>query len=179
MSVYLIILLAGFGVLVLLALSERRTPKPGLKCGKRTDLTTTEWDDMFRRHEKPLVPWRALKATAWVESRYDPCALGQSGEVGMFQIMPEWERKLGLSRDLPENNCELASRILEIERKTWFDWDKVAGAYNSGYATIRRAIDVAIRQEGDRNKWKDYLPSGVRNYVDTWIATYRLLGGQI
>ena len=52
--------------------------------------------DVFeQRAREHIVPAELVDAVAFVESAYDPSAIGQAGEIGIMQVMPSTAAMLG------------------------------------------------------------------------------------
>lgn len=111
--------------------------------------------------------WRLLAALAYRESRLDPLAVGQDGEMGLMQILPStWDEfappEEALEPFAPEDNVQVAVRYLVYLQDTLAKWGLVEvkwvlAAYNWGPDNVRQLLD---RGEG----WEQ-LPSLQRRYV--------------
>lgn len=65
---------------------------------------------------------RLLSAVAWKETRYDPTAIGTSGEIGMFQVMPatagNWAKDFHEAGKI--TNDELADLATNARIAAWY-----------------------------------------------------------
>jgi Transglycosylase SLT domain len=67
--------------------------------------------DMFvQRAREQIVPAELVDALAFVESAYDPSAIGQAGEIGLMQVMPSTAAMLGFQG----NRAQLADADTNI-----------------------------------------------------------------
>jgi membrane-bound lytic murein transglycosylase D len=85
---------------------------------------------------------RELVWLAEVESAFDPSARSRAGAVGLYQLMPETARSLGLSVELtdqrliPLENARAAARYLRHLYRRFGDWSLVLAAYNAGETRV-------------------------------------------
>jgi len=79
------------------------------------------------------VPSTLALAVARKESNFNPNAIGSSGEIGLFQLMPATARDLGISD--PYNihqNITGGLSLLVIEYNRFGNWEQALQAYNAG-----------------------------------------------
>jgi membrane-bound lytic murein transglycosylase D len=83
---------------------------------------------------------------AEVESGFDTRARSPLGAVGLFQLMPETAKSLGLAlapwdqRLLPEKNAQAAARYLKHLYETFGEWRLAVAAYNGGEGLVGRLL---------------------------------------
>lgn len=83
---------------------------------------------------------------AEVESSFDARARSPVGAAGLFQIMPDTAKQLGLSlwprdqRLQPEPTARAAAQYLKQLYARFKDWRLVLAAYNSGEGTVQRLL---------------------------------------
>ena len=109
---------------------------------------------------------------AWLaeaESTLNPSARSPSGAIGLFQLMPETARALGLStflpddRTNPERSARAAARYLRTLYARFGGWPLALAAYNAGEGRVSR--DLASRGASDFAGVASALPAGTRMYV--------------
>ena len=117
-----------------------------------------------------------LKYLAAVESALDQNAVSRSGAVGLWQIMNNTAKLLGLRSDsyIDERrdvyrSTEAACRYLEYLYRTFGDWQLALAAYNGGPGMVKKAI---AKSGGKTNYWeiRPYLTPQMQNYVPAFIA---------
>lgn len=109
---------------------------------------------------------------AWLaeaESTLNPAARSPSGARGLFQMMPETAKHLGLSTFLPdertdpEKSAHAAARYLKTLHTRFGSWPLALAAYNAGEGRISRALkrqpDATFAQIAGT------LPAETRMYV--------------
>ncbi|MEL6274134.1 MAG: lytic transglycosylase domain-containing protein [Bacteroidota bacterium] len=117
----------------------------------------------------------AIKYLSITESALRPFAISHAGAGGLWQLMPETARELGLEvSDRIDERFDLVAgtdaglRYLQIQYDRFGDWALAMAAYNSGPGRVIRAK----RRSGSDNYWKlrRYLPRETRSYVPGFIA---------
>ena len=112
----------------------------------------------------PELAWLAE-----VESSLNPLARNPSGARGLFQLMPETARSLGLSTFLPDERTDpgksahAAARDLRALRTRFGSWPLALAAYNAGEGRVQRALTE--RHAHDFAGIAGALPGGTRMYV--------------
>lgn len=118
---------------------------------------------------------------AEVESSFDPDALSPKGARGLFQLMPETARELGLGLGLdderldPERAATAAARRLRALYLRFGDWPLALAAYNVGAGYVQRALQ--------RQRAKTFaeiapsLPLETRMYVPKVLAVLQVRAG--
>ena len=118
-----------------------------------------------------------LMYLAIVESELKNRATSPVGAVGIWQLMPETARTLGLQvnaktdqRRLVYQSSVAAANYLKTLYKQFDDWLLVVAAYNCGAGNVYKAI----KQSGSREFWKiqRFLPAETRSHVKHFIATH-------
>lgn len=121
---------------------------------------------------------------AWLaesESTLDPAARSPAGAKGLFQLMPETARALGLSTFLPDERTDAdksaraAARYLKTLHGKFGDWPLAFAAYNAGEGRVRRLL--ASRKAKTFAEISSALPSETRMYVPKVCATIAVRAG--
>jgi len=159
----------GLGVLIgaLVVFWKRRAPtrhhSDGPVCGVKADIFFGEFDQLFRTYGRDSAfDWRMLKAVAWIESNYDPCAVGLYSEVGLCQVSRPWESQLGIDIDTIDGNVRAAAWIIDYELKEWHQEIMAIAAYNGG--------DHSLREAGapDDPNWRTNLLPSIQRHLDRY-----------
>lgn len=115
---------------------------------------------------------------AWlaeVESSFNASAKSPAGARGLYQLMPDTARSLGLSlfpfdeRAQPEKNARAAAQLLRELHQRFRSWPLALAAYNAGPGRVGRALEKA-----PKGKFSDIaaaLPAETRMYVPKVLAT--------
>ena len=117
----------------------------------------------------------ALVWLAETESSFNPRARSPAGARGLFQIMPETARGLGLSlfpfdqRTHPERSARAAAVYLKSLYARFGDWPLALAAYNAGQGRVARTL--AARGATDFAGIAEHLPAETRLYVPKVLAT--------
>lgn len=121
---------------------------------------------------------------AWLaeaESTLNPSARSPSGAKGLFQLMPDTAKNLGLSTWLPdergdeEKSAHAAARYLRTLHAKFGEWPLVFAAYNAGEGRVRRLL--AAKQATTFAQISAALPSETRMYVPKVCATVAVRSG--
>jgi Transglycosylase SLT domain len=89
--------------------------------------------DIFQqRAREQSVPAELVDAVAFVESAYDPSAIGQAGEIGIMQVMPSTAAMLGFQG----NRAQLADADTNIRYGVQY----LAGAVRQAGGDLCRAL---------------------------------------
>jgi membrane-bound lytic murein transglycosylase D len=121
---------------------------------------------------------------AWVaeaESTFNPAALSPTGAKGLFQLMPETAKSLGLQtflpdeRTNPEKSARAAAQYLRHLHERFGDWPLALAAYNAGEGRVGRTLT----QQNARTfaEIADNLPVETRMYVPKVLATIEARAG--
>jgi len=118
-----------------------------------------------------------LMYLAIVESELKNRATSRAGAAGIWQLMPETARTLGLKvnaktdqrRQIYQSSVA-AAQYLKALYKQFDDWLLVVAAYNCGAGNVFKAI----KKSGSRNFWKmqRYLPAETSSHVKHFIAIH-------
>jgi membrane-bound lytic murein transglycosylase D len=123
---------------------------------------------------------------AWLaeaESTLNPAARSPAGAKGLFQLMPETARSLGLGtfmpdeRTDPEKSARAAARYLRALHAKFGDWPLALAAYNAGEGRVSRAL--AARGAKDFTTIASALPAETRMYVPKVCALVALRTGVV
>ena len=121
---------------------------------------------------------------AWIaeaESTLNPAARSPAGAKGLFQLMPETAKALGLSVFLPderghvEKSAQAAARYLKTLHGKFGDWPLALAAYNAGEGRVRRLMKAS--GSDSFAKIAPSLPSETRMYVPKVCATIAIRAG--
>ncbi len=114
---------------------------------------------------------------AEVESSFNPRAKSPAGAAGLFQLMPDTARSLGLSlfprdeRLVPEKSARAAAKYLRYLYERFKDWRIALAAYNCGEGRVRRLLN----QHGSKSfdAVSPHLPAETQMYVPKIEAVIR------
>lgn len=126
-----------------------------------------------------LAPELAWLAEA--ESTFNPSARSPAGAKGLFQLMPETAKSLGLQtfmpdeRTLPEKSARAAAKYLRRLHKRFGDWPLALAAYNAGEGRVSRLL--ARQKAKTFAEIADDLPAETRMYVPKVLATIEVRAG--
>jgi membrane-bound lytic murein transglycosylase D len=112
---------------------------------------------------------------AEVESGFDTLARSPIGAMGLFQLMPDTAKSLGLSllpwdqRRQPEKNGRAAAKFLKSLYDEFHDWRLTLAAYNAGEGTVYRLLTKYGAHTYD--EIAVHLPAETQMYVPKVEAT--------
>ena len=117
-----------------------------------------------------------------VESAYNPNAVGAGNTVGLWQIIANTGRSLGLKQDWwydgrrdPIASTSAALDYLQTLHQMFDgDWLLALAAYNSGQGTVRNAMERNSRRSRPTDYWSLNLPTVTEEYVPRLLALGRL-----
>ena len=124
---------------------------------------------------------RELAWLAEVESTFNPNARSPSGARGLYQLMPDTAKSLGLSTWMPDDRTEpkksanAAARLLKQLYSHFGDWPLALAAYNAGEGRVSRAL--AARKTKTFAEIAPSLSVETRLYVPKVCATIALRTG--
>ncbi len=95
---------------------------------------------------KYAVPPSLALAVATRESGLNQSAVGTSGELGVFQIMPGTARDLGVDPSNLEQNVDGGVRYLSQLYQKLGDWRLALEAYNGGIGNVQRGTVSSAAQ---------------------------------
>jgi membrane-bound lytic murein transglycosylase D len=121
---------------------------------------------------------------AWLaeaESTLNPSARSPAGAKGLFQLMPDTAKELGLStffpdeRTDPEKSARAAAQLLRQLHARFGDWPLALAAYNAGAGRVQRTLD----KSGVKTfaGIASALPAETRMYVPKVLATLMVRAG--
>ncbi len=148
---------------------ERNNPQPKTK---------EELKLMVERvlEEEGLPRW--LSAIPEIESGYNPKAVSPRGAGGLWQLMPDTARELGLRVDEevderfdPVKSTRSAVRHLKDLYKRFGNWLLVLIAYNWGEGNVRRVGAEKILKD------LSLLPDETRRYIEKLLGMVKLSAG--
>lgn len=94
------------------------------------------------------------------ESRFNPNVVSSAGAIGLMQVMPQWEKVLGISGSLkdPEVSIKYGLQVLGFYMEMYKDIEMALTAYNRGPGPV----DVALMHGKDpKNR---YAPEVLKVY---------------
>lgn len=118
-----------------------------------------------------------------IESAFDPFAYSGAGAAGLWQIMPETAKDLGLKRDWwfdgrrsIRPSTDAALNYLQYLRK-FFDgnWVLAIAAYDAGEGTISRIIKARGASRGTANFWQLPVPRETKAYIPRLLALSEII----
>lgn len=130
------------------------------------------FEEILDRNNLPLE----LKYLPIIESSLDPKAQSSSGAMGLWQLLFDASKLLGLEvssykdeRCDPYLSTDAACRYIKYLYSIFNDWQLALAAYNGGPGEVRKAI---VRSGGKTNFWQiqPYLPEQTKWYVPAFIA---------
>jgi membrane-bound lytic murein transglycosylase D len=130
------------------------------------------FEDYLDRYHLP----QELKYLPMVESALDPLAQSKSGAMGLWQLLLNSSKLLGLDvtsyvdeRCDPYKSTDAACRYIQYLHSIYSDWQLVLGAYNGGPGEVRNAM---ARSDGKSSYWdlQPYMAEQTKNYVPAFIA---------
>jgi soluble lytic murein transglycosylase-like protein len=94
------------------------------------------------------------------ESRFNPNAVSPMGAVGLMQVMPQWEKVLGISGSLkdPEVSIKYGLQVLGFYMEMYKDIEMALTAYNRGPGPVDHAL---MRGKDPKN---GYAPQVLKVY---------------
>jgi membrane-bound lytic murein transglycosylase D len=118
---------------------------------------------------------------AEAESTFNPSARSPVGARGLFQLMPDTAKELGLSTFLPddrtdpEKSARAAARLLRANYEKFGSWPLAIAGYNAGAGRIARLLDkTTVRTYASIAA---ALPAETRLYVPKVCALVAVRGG--
>ena len=129
----------------------------------------------------------SLRYLPLIEADYDHLAVSPAGAAGLWQLMPETARWLGLEvNSLVDQRfdvyvaTEAALDYLAALHDRFRCWFLALAAYNAGPTRIERAIrrHGGARPRNDALFWhiRDRLPNETRDFIPKFLASVRLAG---
>ena len=166
-------------------------PRPSFPVNPSPDAERQAWQQRLRMEELPpgaqtyvarlkpiFVAEGAPGELVWlaeVESGFDTRARSPIGAAGLFQLMPETAKSLGLAlapwdqRLQPEKNARAAARYLKHLHETFGDWRLAVAAYNGGEGLVSRLLEKRAARRYDEIAAD--LPAETQMYVPRVEAT--------
>lgn len=145
-------------------------------------LQTRPWPAAAQEYVPKLKPlFTAQKVPAelvWlaeVESSFNPQARSPAGASGLFQLMPETAKSLGLSlwprdqRRDPERSATAAAKQLRALHEQFHDWRLALAAYNAGAGHVSKLLKASKAKTFDAIAQR--LPAETQMYVPKVEAT--------
>ncbi len=118
-----------------------------------------------------------------IESTFDPFVYSSAGAAGLWQIMPQTARELGLERDWwfdgrrsigPSTNAAL-NYLVYLHKFFHGDWILAIAAYDSGEGTIARAIKKSWQFSSKIRFWRLSVPGETKAYIPRILALAEII----
>lgn len=93
------------------------------------------------------VPTSIAQAVAQKESNYNQSAVGSSGEVGVFQLMPATAKSLGVQASDLNQNVQGGLTLLSQLYNQYGNWDDALQAYNGGPGSVGKPVVQAYASD--------------------------------
>ena len=123
-----------------------------------------------------------LKYVAIQESALRPYATSPVGAGGLWQLMPETARELGLTvnsvldeRLDAELGCAAGLQYLRYQYERYGNWALAIAAYNCGPGNVNKAIRRSGKRHPDFWQIRQHLPRETANYMPSIIAAVYLM----
>ena len=121
-----------------------------------------------------------LALLPFIESRFDPYAYSHASAAGLWQIIKDTGKELGLTsnwwrqerRDIRRSTQAALDYLQLLNDEYQGDWLLALAAYNAGPGKVNRAIR---RAGGKRNFWNLRLPQETRDYVPKLLALAQIV----
>jgi Transglycosylase SLT domain len=112
------------------------------------------------------VPPSLALAVANQESGFNQSAIGSSGEVGIFQLMPGTAAQLGVNPyDESENIQGGVSYLSQLLTQFGGDPSLALAAYNAGPGRVQTAVSSS------GSDWFSAIPASTQSYVSSVLAS--------
>ena len=117
------------------------------------------------------VPLPLLEAVANQESGYNPNAVGTSGEIGLFQLMPATAAQLGVSNSYdPTQNIQGGAKYLSQLYSQYGSWDQALEAYNEGPGALNAQLAAGVTPTSAGYAASALSAAGISDTSDSSIA---------
>lgn len=116
-----------------------------------------------------------LMSLCIVESALNPRIISHAGAAGLWQLMPETAREMGLKvtpnideRFDPYKSTQAATKYLKLMYETFHDWGLALAAYNAG----PYKIGLVMKQTGGTDYWsiRKQLKPETQHYIPAFLA---------
>ncbi len=112
-----------------------------------------------------------------VESALNPRIVSHAGAAGLWQLMPETAKEMGLKvtsnideRFDPYKSTQAATKYLKMMYDQFHDWGLALAAYNAGPYKISSVLKQAGASGTDYWSIRKYLKPETQNYVPAFLA---------
>jgi membrane-bound lytic murein transglycosylase D len=141
-------------------------------------------DEFLPELKKAFVAEGVPAELAWLaetESMFNPNARSPAGARGLFQLMPDTARALGLSlfpfdtRTDPSKSAHASAKLLRGLHDRFDSWPLALAAYNAGEGRVGRML----KKQNAKTfaEIADSLPTETRLYVPKVLATLKVREG--
>lgn len=150
----------------------------------RTRQVPTSAGRLLPRVQEVFVEEGVPAELAWMaeaESTFNPAARSPVGAKGLFQLMPETAKSLGLQtflpdeRSHPEKSARAAAQYLRQLHGRFGSWPLALAAYNGGQGRVSRTLKK--QNATTFEEIADALPAETRMYVPKVLATIEVRAG--
>jgi 2',3'-cyclic-nucleotide 2'-phosphodiesterase (5'-nucleotidase family) len=150
----------------------------------RTRRVPASAEKLLPRVQEVFVSEGVPAELAWMaeaESTFNPAARSPVGAKGLFQLMPETAKSLGLQTFLPderahpEKSARAAAQYLKKLHGRFGSWPLALAAYNGGQGRVSRTLAKAKAKTFE--EIADALPTETRMYVPKVLATIQVRAG--
>ncbi|GLQ98343.1 lytic transglycosylase domain-containing protein [Dyella mobilis] len=138
--------------------------------GPKNVIDRAKAEALFRRLEMAKgLPAGIMDALAYNESSYDASAVSKKGAQGLFQLMPEVSKALGMTDpfDWRQSALGAAELLEELQRRYKGDLAKELAAWNWNPS----AVDKDVAQNGP--DWLSHSPQETQNLYQKVVKTMR------
>lgn len=150
----------------------------------RTRQVPTSAGRLLPRVQEVFIEEGVPAELAWMaeaESTFNPAARSPVGAKGLFQLMPETAKSLGLQtflpdeRSHPEKSARAAAQYLRQLHGRFGSWPLALAAYNGGQGRVSRTLKK--QNATTFEEIADALPAETRMYVPKVLATIEVRAG--
>jgi membrane-bound lytic murein transglycosylase D len=118
---------------------------------------------------------RKLALIPIIESQYNPYKLSSKGAAGVWQLMPETAKELGLleyQRFELVASTQAALQLLRQLHQQFGNWELAIAAYNAGSKRVQTAL---LLNPNAKKVEQLSLPSATKKYISDFNQMHRLL----
>lgn len=138
--------------------------------GPKNVINRAQADALFRRLEKAKgLPLGIMDALAYSESNFDASAISKMGAQGLFQLMPQVSRALGMTDPFNWRQSALgaAELLSQLQQRYKGDLTKELAAWNWN----PNAVDKDVAKNG--SDWFSHSPQETQNLYQKVVKTMR------
>ena len=110
-----------------------------INCSQAAELTTHEVKSKIVRHAQSIgVDPAVALSIAKLESNYNPQLKSRDGAVGLYQLMPDTAKRLGVNPWLVNENIKGGLMYYQMLYKKFGSLDLALAAYNAGPGNVSK-----------------------------------------